>query len=457
LRLDETLWIVGGGAGKEWRAIHRRRLDGARAVLRSALAQLSNSAPVQVRRRRYGESLRFLLSAKGPRAERLLAHPALDYWMSLWEGHFSRPAAAADWHLQFGLLGGFAAALALESGKSLSCDAVLDPDGRFFFYGLPWVLEFAAASRAPVSVRVKAGALRLEGAGVRAELTLSEAAAGGPLRRLDEVVPGVIVDDRGWLQLRGVTMHGAARLADGPRRSFAEVLRRALRDMAERDPLLHAEMLDLMSVIVPLRNPVKHGSVSSSYANLRGLIALSHDEDPLLQAETMIHEFCHMKMNQLLAADALLLPGQSGQVFYSPWRPDARRLRGLLLGAHAFLNVARYLARSLQREDSPAERRVEIMTNVSRRTFQVESAMQALTAHGSFTEFGRRFVLGMCRELGLLHHAMLWFPPALIAEQKAECGRHRAAHALAGTALHKTAEFRDAVPRQRFSPKRGVK
>ena len=452
MRLDETRWIVSGKVDAEWRGIHLRRLAAARLTLRSALNRFSAEAPGEVRRRRYAAALRYLLNAKGARADRLLSHPALDYWLSLWERHFARPAAAADWHLQFGLLGSFAASLALENGETLSCDAVLDPDGRFFLYGLPWALEFPSASRARVSVRVKSGALSLAGRGVSGGFSLSEAAPGGPLRRLDEAVPGVVVDDRGWLQLHGVTMHGTARLGAGPRRRFAEVLRQALRDMAERDPLLHGEMTDLLSVVVPLRNPSKHGSVSSSYANLRGLIALSHDEAPLLQAETLIHEFCHMKMNQLLAADPLLRPGQSGQVYYSPWRPDARRLRGLMLGAHAFLNVARYLARSLQREDYPDEQRLEVMTNVARRAHQVDWAMQALTAHGSFTEFGRRFVLGMCREAAILRHSILWFPPALVAEQKAACDSHRARHALADTFFHKDEGLLDAVPRARFAP-----
>jgi HEXXH motif-containing protein len=303
-----------------------------------------------------------------------------------------------------------------------------------------------------VAVAVERGVLRLTGKGLEAEFAPGAAAPGGPLRRLDEVVTGVVVDDRGWLQVHGVTMHGLARLEDAERSRFAAVIRRAFLDMAARDPLLHAEMADLLRVVVPLQNPQGHGSVSSSYATLRGMIALSHSEDPLLQAETLIHEFCHMKMNQLLAADPVLLPGQSGQVYYSPWRPDARRLRGLLIGAHAFLNVARYLARSLEREEYPDVQRLEIMTNVARRLYQVENAMKGVIEHGAMTSFGREFVLGMWRELGILRHAVLWFPPALLAEQLAECEAHRARHALAGTSLHKDAAFADLVPRPAFQP-----
>jgi hypothetical protein len=160
-----------------------------------------------------------------------------------------------------------------------------------------------------------------------------------------------------------------------------------------------------------------------------------------------------MKLNQLLAADPILLPGQSGQVYYSPWRPDARRLRGLAIGAHAFLNVGRYLARSLQREEYPDVVRLEVMSNVSKRLFQVEVAMKAVTEHGSLTPFGREFVFGLWREVGLLRHAVQWFPPALVQEQKAECDKHYAERALAGTFFHKVpGELVDRVPRARYAP-----
>lgn len=161
-------------------------------------------------------------------------------------------------------------------------------------------------------------------------------------------------------------------------------------------------------------------------------------------------------MNQLLIADPVLLPGQGGQVFYSPWRDDARRLRGLLLGAHAFLNVARYLARSLSRETYPEAQHIEVMVNVSRRVLQVEEALRSLILYGSFTEFGRRFVLGLWREVGALHHAIQWFPPALLKEQRVECDSHRKQFALGDTGFHKGKDFVDKVRRVAFLTPKGI-
>jgi HEXXH motif-containing protein len=413
----------------------RRRRERALAQLAKIEKDYIKAAPSGVRARRYAAGLRYFLRTAGPERDRLAVHPCFDYWLDMHSRHFAMPVQDADWHLQFGLFQSFPVALALARGDRLELDATADPDGRFFLYGTPKFLS--AAPQAPLTLKLAGGKLSLGG-------------KPAVLENLVEAVPGIVADDRGWLMVRGVTMHGLIALAPAERTRFAAVLQQALRHLSERDPGLHAEMTDMVFALVPLKNPGEHGSVSSSYVNLRGAIALSHAEDPILQAETLIHEFCHQKMNQLLIVDPILLPGQSGQVFYSPWRADARRLRGLMLGAHAFLNVARYLATSLSRETYPDAQHIELMVNVALRINQVDSALKALAGYGTFTEFGRRFVMGMWSELELLRHSVLWFPPALLAEQAAAAAAHRALYALGDTGFHKSAEHVDKVRRAAF-------
>lgn len=434
-KLDERRWIFGGGLSPEWSGVARRRRDLALSAIARVEKDYLKRAPASVRARRYAAGLRYFLKTPGPERDRLAVHPCFDYWLDLHARHFSAPSQENDWHLQFGLFQSFPAALALARGDRLDLDAVADPDGRFFLYGTPYFHESSAS--APLRLRVAGGRLEVNG-------------KKPGLRRLVEAIPGIVADDRGWLMVHGVTMHGLVRLSDKERARFAQVLREAFHDLRERDPGLHAEMRDMLFALIPLKNPVEHGSVSSSYVNLRGAIALSHAEDRILQAETLIHEFCHQKMNQLLAVDAVLLPGQNGQVFYSPWRPDARRLRGLMLGAHAFLNVARYVSTTLAREDFPADRKIELMVNVALRLNQVEAALKALTGYGAFTEFGRRFVMGLWSELEILRHSVLWFPPALLKEQAAAAAAHRRKHALGDTGFHKSAELVDKVRRAAF-------
>ena len=90
------------------------------------------------------------------------------------------------------------------------------------------------------------------------------------------------------------------------------------------------------------------------------------------------------------------------------------------------------------------------MVNVALRINQVDSALKALTGYGVFTEFGRRFVMGMWSELELLRHAVLWFPPALLAEQAAAAAAHHKLYALGDTGFHKSAEHVDKVRRAAF-------
>ncbi len=433
--LDEGRWIFGGGLSPEWAWVVKRRREQALAQLAKIEKEYKKSAPAGVKARRYDAGLRYFLKTASPERDRLAVHPCFDYWLDMHARHFAMPVGEDDWHLQFGLFQSFPAALALSRGDALALDATADPDGRFFLYGTPKYISAQPQER--LTVRIERGAVFSGGKKAK-------------LESLVEAVPGIVADDRGWLMIHGVTMHGLTTLDDSERERFAAVLKQAFSDLEERDPGLHAEMRDMVFSLVPLKNPVEHGSVSSSYVNMRGLIALSHAEDPVLQAETLIHEFCHQKMNQLLVVDPVLLPGQNGQVFYSPWRADARRLRGLMLGAHAFLNVARYLATSLSRETYAENQHIELMVNVALRLNQVESALKELTGYGTFTEFGRRFVMGMWRELEILRHAVLWFPPALLAEQATVAAEHRKKYALGDTGYHKGAEHIDKIKRAAF-------
>ncbi len=440
MRLDEKLWIYGGGRTAQWDWVGRKRVEAVLEALRGVEPAFRARAPRALQRRRYLAGLRYLLKRGGAARDRLACHPCMDYWLYLWDQQFGVRAAERDWHLQMGFLQGFAASLALSRGDSLELDAGPDPDGRFYLFGSPYFLELPGSPSEPQKLVISRGGLTIAGRHSPVER----------LPRLIEAAPGIVVDDRGWLMVHGVVMHGLATLEDAERARFAEVLKAALADMAVRDPGLHAEMTDMLRALIPLQNPMNHGSVSSSYVNMRGTICLSHSDDPLLQAETLIHEYCHQKMNQLLVVDPILMPGQSGQIFYSPWREDARRLRGLLLGAHAFLNVARYLSRSLSRESYPEAEHIESMVNVSRRILQVEEALRTLVRYGDFTEFGRRFVLGMWREAGVLNHAIQWFPPALLKEQRDACDDHRRKFALGSTGFHKSKDLVDKVARVAF-------
>lgn len=464
MKLDETAWIYGGGLSAQWRWVCGRRRRQVRSLLAAAADGFRRRAPAGVRRRPYLKGLRLLLDGRGAAAQQLLLHPGLDYWLHLWDKHFTLSCAEEDWHLHMGLLQTFAASLALQTGQGGRFYSVLDPGARLFLFGTPFYAEFPSRlGRKPVELIVeKGGGLQLKGPGplrLRASgaqlraLTPSaagQAAARPRLGRLLEAAPGIVIDEASWLLTHGVTMHGLGRLSAGEHERFCRVLEKAFEDLAVIAPELQAEMTDMVRLLVPLASPQKHSSVSSSYVNLRGAVCLSHAESPVLQAETLIHEYCHQKMNQLMIVEPVLREGQGGQVFYSPWRPDARRLRGLLLGAHAFLNVARYVLADLSRRSLQGKAAIDPMLNVALRLYQVEAALRGLSFYGDFTEFGRRFVLGMQRELGVLYHGAQWFPRALMREARLKAEKHRQKYGLFETGFHRPADLVDKVLRAPF-------
>lgn len=452
-RLDERLWIYAGGVTAQWQDVSRRRIEEALARLRAVVAVSSRRAPAEIRRSRYLEGPRYFLRRADARRDRLAAHPGIDRALSLCEKNLSDSCGLEAWKLHLEAFHGYAAWLALSCGDTLVLDSALDADARFNLYGSPFYLQYPAAlARQPIRIRAAGRRMEVRGPGRRLtrvplralneDVPLSGVDAGpARLARVPEAVAGITIEQDRKLLVDGISVHGLAQHSPEAARRFGAVIKAALEDIAKKDPRLYAEITDMVRVVVPLRNPKDFGSVSSSYVDLRGAICLSHSEDPLLQAETLIHEFSHQKMNQLLVVDPILVPGQGGQVFYSPWREDPRRLRGLLLGAHAFLNVARYLMAAVSRESYRREASSGAMLNTALRLGQVEEALRTAVLYGSYTEFGRRFVLGLWRELGGLLHSSQWFPQALREEARARAGKHRASHALFDTGLHRGADF----------------
>ena len=90
--------------------------------------------------------------------------------------------------------------------------------------------------------------------------------------------------------------------------------------------------------IVPVRSSggrLLSGSVSS----LPGLVYASYDCHPLMLAESLVHEASHQCFYQLNSIEPLYLR-DSPWTGWSPFMRRARTVDGLLLGCHAFVNVA---------------------------------------------------------------------------------------------------------------------
>jgi hypothetical protein len=83
---------------------------------------------------------------------------------------------------------------------------------------------------------------------------------------------------------------------------------------------------------------------SHSPLSLLGVIALTAGDPPLV-GDLIVHEASHIRLNLMRQFDPLWEDLEPARLHQSPWRPDPRPLLGMVLGIHAFLNVARYWQR----------------------------------------------------------------------------------------------------------------
>ena len=419
--VDGADWVVGRGTGGSWQAVKALR-EGAAAAELSRAASWARGFP-RLAALGIPRSAADVLGASSAERSSLLLHPAMDFWLSQLPGFLSGERPAEEAILQGAFFQSFGAAAAVLGTRARGLKVLLTRDARFHATGTRLSLQFPKEC-AGREAEVRASRGRLSG---------RCGTARGAVRVLPALAPGMWVEQDDPLVLSAVVMHGLARNGAAAQRRFVAVLSAAMSRLASVDPALSCEMTDFLRLIVPLANPKDYGSVSSSYRNLRGALCLSHSEDRLLQEETLIHEFCHLKANLLTAADPLLKPGQGGQVLYSPLRPDPRRLWGLLLGAHAFINVNRYLLAVLRREDFSPKARNSVQANIARRLLHVDDMLRTVSLYAELTPVGERFQARMWREHALTLHDALSFPAGATAAGHSRSLEHRAAKAAGAT------------------------
>lgn len=84
----------------------------------------------------------------------------------------------------------------------------------------------------------------------------------------------------------------------------------------------------------------KHNS--ASYSSCIGHLYMSYpiemEHPELALVEAIIHESNHNKLNLIMKDNPLILNTRE-EVYYSPYRPDARHIHGIYLGLHAMVAV----------------------------------------------------------------------------------------------------------------------
>ncbi len=142
-----------------------------------------------------------------------------------------------------------------------------------------------------------------------------------------------------------------------------------------------------VDVVVPLVPRSDLDSATSPAAF--GAIATSLPPSPVSMAETLVHEFQHIKLCGL--TDMLPLIEPSDERRYAPWREDPRPLGGILQGVYAFAGIVRFwqVQRSLETEPDDVLR-----ANVlyERWRLVIEPVTRTLVESGLLTAAGARFV-----------------------------------------------------------------
>jgi HEXXH motif-containing protein len=120
-------------------------------------------------------------------------------------------------------------------------------------------------------------------------------------------------------------------------------------------------------------------------------LTLKPGGEPLLLAESILHESSHTKLDIAMALQTLLVD-DGVRRYRHPWRPDLRPITGVLLGAHAFLAVLEFYRRVVRSTGDPLAKR-----EVATREREVGIAIDLLDREGSFTSAGRS-LFGQMRE-----------------------------------------------------------
>ena len=147
-------------------------------------------------------------------------------------------------------------------------------------------------------------------------------------------------------------------------------------------------MADVISVIVPLTPRSGTDLVSATTPAAYGAIATSWPPDEVTLAETLVHEFHHVKLCGLL--DMVPLASSGEQHVYAPWRQDPRPASGLLQGVYAHLGIARFW-QAQQHAETDADGLLRAQVLFARWRPAIGETAQTLLETGSLTPAGVRF------------------------------------------------------------------
>jgi HEXXH motif-containing protein len=196
----------------------------------------------------------------------------------------------------------------------------------------------------------------------------------------------LLVTDDAYLDRYTLPM--AADLDASQLEQWRQRVRSAFAVLARQHRWAAGPVADGVAVIVPLTPHSETDLITATSPAAFGAIATSWPPDAVTLAETLVHEFQHVKLCGLL--DLVPLAESGGEKVYAPWRRDPRPAGGLLQGIYAHVGIVRFWAAQRHAETEPDDV-LRAQAQFARWRPAIEAAVDTLRQTGSLTAEGERF------------------------------------------------------------------
>jgi HEXXH motif-containing protein len=299
----------------------------------------------------------------------------------------------------FAYLAGAAASGAVRAGVHFELDVPVR-DGHVLLPGLGRITVGPRTGDEPLWIRLRYDGVQL----AAGDNVLLSTAVLKPDYGLDEPVPHwhgtpavhaeggglswdvLLVTDDPYLDRYTLPM--TADLDAGQLERWRQRVRDAFEVLVRQHRWAAGPVADGVAVIVPLSPHAETDLITATSPAAFGAIATSWPPDPVTLAETLVHEFQHVKLCGLL--DLIPLTESGGDTVYAPWRRDPRPAGGLLQGVYAHVGIVRFWAAQRQAETRPDDI-LRAHTQFARWRPTIAAAVDTLEQTGCLTAQGKRF------------------------------------------------------------------
>jgi HEXXH motif-containing protein len=369
--------------------------------------KLLDEAPALANKAGFISSFEALRAVPAPTQQAILAYPTVRIWLdTAWslarrQSHVRFPEMHVRMHLEeFGRLVS-AAVLKARSGD-FECVTWTDARGRIVLPGIGVYLESSQLNGYQrIRVNVCNGSIVVEAAGRTGKCSLNVKQCEVP-----------VIADGIELNAMDADLRRAARESfDFEELGREEVIKwrspleQAWGWISECAPMLAEEMLMSVRAIIPVRSRSVDVHTSASFRETPGLIALSWTPDASIMVEALVHEYHHQKLNTLLNVDPIIIGPSTDAQYYSPWRPDARPLTGILHGAFAFQGILHFYKEMFEAE-VPLLHETRIRQRMYLLKGQVQTALNTLRGVAQLSPLGEALVDAMWEKIDKLDVAL---------------------------------------------------